>query len=445
MRFLAQFNHEKKTMTAAMRPASSPHYWKQIIAPQIKSALEVGYCFKWVKQLNINPKIRNGLLFGDQLSDLLEDKEIESDPPNDKTQSSRQSFRPIFDTDKSNHSQFTENNRKVKARAKSDLELKKTVQKINQDQSNSSKDKKTKLKLVHKQQKTASVTCLQQWLDSAGKLNKTSPKLDSNRSLPIKKISESLVRAIKPKQKNLTMPTLIKNKTHLENWQQQIDQQIKQSINKQKSKDIATKNKKPSFTRELQYDKKSAWKQHLSCNNDHTKRVPTNLLNQIQNKTSDLFQFKSPDLVPKTSLVNKELEAIINNKKLQTNLAEQQTNKTPKIHHPKAQNKLKKERTHSHENIVQDKLYSDSKQVAINQLNAKKENSKADQPKNDSPEFPPIRNHIIDDLQPSGKRTALKSESNFEPKTSLNIDEYELAETLKRIIDEQARRQGINV
>lgn len=62
----------------------------------------------------------------------------------------------------------------------------------------------------------------------------------------------------------------------------------------------------------------------------------------------------------------------------------------------------------------------------------------------ESPEFPPLPKIINDELRPSGKRTPLKSE-NSAVQAINGLDEEELADALKRILDDQARRHGIKL
>ena len=63
----------------------------------------------------------------------------------------------------------------------------------------------------------------------------------------------------------------------------------------------------------------------------------------------------------------------------------------------------------------------------------------------EKPEFPPVLKMINEQLQKSGKRTALKSESQFIAEHQHELNDEQLAESFKRILDEQARRHGINV
>lgn len=60
------------------------------------------------------------------------------------------------------------------------------------------------------------------------------------------------------------------------------------------------------------------------------------------------------------------------------------------------------------------------------------------------PEFPPVAKVINEELQRSGLRTGLKSENNS-PTAAAAVDDEDLAEALKRILDEQARQHGISV
>ena len=65
------------------------------------------------------------------------------------------------------------------------------------------------------------------------------------------------------------------------------------------------------------------------------------------------------------------------------------------------------------------------------------------------PEFPPVSKMINEQLQLqlqlSGKHTALKHETQLFAPHEHDMDDEKLAEALKRIIDQQARRHGINV
>lgn len=462
MSFLAQFNDERRTMADALLSASSPHRWKQIIAPRIKAALEVGYCFKWIKQLEINPGIHSGLLIGSTLNDLLSDNEGKDKSAVDleKPMSQPAQFHPVFDALKSRKNKSVEThvrkktelftNSETKDFSRSDCDVKTDPETIQSDQ----------IRQVYTQQKTASVTSLQQWTNDASEQGKKVVK-GNDKKLPLagENSPRAPVKSINKKQNKYPAPQVLGKNKHQVRWHRQINRQIIKVLGCMNPKETGFKNKNASVLTNLTESDMSVWDRQLCQDSESSKRISIETLSAMQKPIYGEIQYESTTVERHFSNRKNEIETLsISERNIDTSSSsarnkelslQQQLLNKEKSRQQIQNNSLsipKAEETSPATNYERAKLKPIANKSANNQVeDAKKQETERYFPATETPEFPPVRKNIIEELQPSGKRTALKSEAKNATQMPIYLDEDELAETLKRIIDEQARRQGINV
>ncbi len=455
MSLLTQFKDERRHISNALRGASSPHSWRQMIAPQVKSAMEIGYCFNWIKQVEIEPRLHSSLLVGECLSNMFCENEIEGDSQNitEKTSNLAAIKHPIFEAIKPGKEVFvaSTSTKKKALFAGNKTETQASLTKGRKSTSKSNRVKNRQISQIYSQQKTVTVSCLNQWVNDRDqkliKVNKEKAKepLSSQVKSPF-----SPVKLADKKQIRCLQPSLANKNHYRARWQQQINQRVEKILNCIQQKDWAAKSKqKTAFNETRTANKISTWEQQVCRENESSKRISTDLLRAID-KTQ---QKPSRDF---TVLKERHYSKRLNEPKT---LPEGESSSTwPSSSRPESNRQsLKNKQASNNSQLIVEQSQSTNKAELVTQkqkidrannqgVEDKNKKSRANEfPTIESPEFPPVKKHIIEELQASGKRTALKSETNKIEECGFELNEDELAETLKRIIDEQARRQGINV
>ena len=447
-----------KNIANAFQQASSPHNWQKFTALETRKIPEINYCLNWVKNFDIKPQLRQTTSFGPCLSQLLKNKQDDSDEQEQSRNHTKpMQHAPLSDNLSSENlkSQFSPgkktSNKKQNAVEANNLKCtsEKNQPKTEGKYSPEKNDKDKQIKQVLTQQKTATITHLKQCSDSSEK------KLASNQA-PSGKMQPTSkpVKLFKPKpdKKSCIGPQaekpLFKKTEEQALWRQKAVRNINKILNANKLDNLSKKqNASPVETPSI--ETKKLWQQTVVQNTTRLKTIPTQTLKSILESKGVNERLNRP--FSRTENSDSDSVSPSSSKDSKTHYNADSLNTEKKVATSESVTQTKPEKSKAETTIAtqSDAAKSSSQEKASLSDKTQKAGNKTEMLANvlpEMPEHPPVKKLINEELQASGKRTPLVSESNENALLKeLPIDEQQLAEALKRIIDEQARRQGINV
>jgi hypothetical protein len=235
--FLSEFNTQRREMENAFQAATSPHSWRQIIAPRVRAAMDVKYCYSWIDQVNLEPEIQSRTGVGEYLSQMFANT-----PDNETTKETKSVARrpatqlPIFEAIRSRQAAAEDSE---KANRKPSDQTEQNTQKSGKGHFSSqgfSRKQCASVKQVYAQGQTAPKECLNRWIDDPTQKPIESTKCQSPVTPVVRQYtSPSKINQSKGKVKKQcrTIVPLADFQQHgRKQWQQALEQKVKQSVEK---------------------------------------------------------------------------------------------------------------------------------------------------------------------------------------------------------------------
>lgn len=410
-----ELGHAHKHMSQAMFCATSPQCWQRSMSQTLKSSYSAMYGYQWLKDIKIEPQLNHEPLLGKYLG-LVVDTSVD-DP---KEQASKPSFQrkpapPATDTaKKKTNPQQTWTNTSKKFASETSTNKEKTKSARSSQKSESKAERQ--LSQVMLQQKTAKVTFLRDWMQKSSSAEQViSPTLLSEPSYKNPRSDKQFVKtSTSDKSKTLTAQACDSSK-----WQQQIGRNIQKIINRVVPSNVSLLGRKK---RQLQRNSiiqnatntLPLWQQTLVIDNLNV-QASLDLLQCQFEQTEQLKKHSDSSNKGTAGFVDQIVKS-----KFQRSISPQDNAAPQQKQVVKPPSSL---------------ITNDKRPTTL--LCSEVEMAK--------PEFPPVSKMINEQLQVSGKHTALKHETQLFAPHEHDMDDEKLAEALKRIIDQQARRHGINV
>jgi hypothetical protein len=406
--------HSQKQMAHAMFCARSPQCWQRSMSHTLKSTYSALYGYQWLKDIKVKPQLNHQPLLGKCLDQILD---TSVDVPKEqlgKPAFQRKPAPPATETARgeTNHQQAWANTSEKVVSAPCT-----TKEKIESAQFSQKLESKAERQLnqVMLQQKTAKVTSLRDWMEKSRTSEQfISSALSSKPSYKDHKNARQLIKTSTSKaSKGFTAQACNSSK-----WQQQINNNIQKIINPvlPNKVSLVSRQKQQRIRHSIFQNQTNIlplWQQTLATDN-HSVRASLDTLQYQFVKNERLEKHRANSHKKTTGVVDQIIKSNMQRS------AEAQDNVAPQ---------LKRTVTPASSLTTSDTL--PTTQVCPEVGMAK-------------PEFPPVSKMINQQLQVS-RRTALTGESQLLTQHEHDLDDEKLAEALKRIIDQQARRHGINV
>lgn len=439
---LTDYHVSHKQITNSLEAAASPRVWQNTFSASVKKSFAVLHCYRWLKEYKTPaPSLQQTALLGDCLGQILSEPSDESTPARPAP-----TFKRAFDTGKENTKKADRGSFKSGSKVASKSEGRsvdnKKIKAVDAGPKTDAKKVK-QLSQILNQQKTASVTSLQEWTKRDGKDHKHS---NTPRNIKALRKNTNPIASIKKNDHKAQSKILTKLPNSSKAWQQHITNCVRnvvgqtQNLNDPKNKLGGNSSIIGEISKTALWQKTllSVGRQNSICTQDLQDLISAN---PATSGVATLLKQKTI-LQEKASLPLSEFShhsSLLSDFPLQNELKKN------------LQQKSTKASNHSHNESnfgeVAQNPQAECLRSADTLQNTRSTSSKQEflSKTPDIPEFPPLSKMINKQLQASGKRTALKSESQLLPEHEHVLDDEQLAEALKRIIDQQARRHGINV
>ncbi|WP_157828050.1 hypothetical protein [Paraglaciecola sp. MB-3u-78] len=380
----------------------------------LKSSYSVLYGYQWLKDIKVESQLNHEPLLGKYLSEILDvsvddliqeagKANLQRKPAPSATETVQTKINPhqTWANASKKHASDTTTKSATKSAKFSEISQSKADRQLHQ---------------VMLQQKAAKVTSLRDWMQKSAASEKViSPALvNKSPHKNQKKLRQVVKGKTSNSSKNLTALACNSSK-----WQQQINSNIQRIINQVLTNNVSLSSRqkqqlKQNVAIQNETNTLPLWQQKIATGNHKV---------QASLETLQYPLLKNEQLVKHSDKSNKTATAFVEQlaKSNRQRSARSQDNPAPQLKQTvKPALSLKT---------------SDAKPTTL--VRPEVEMAK--------PEFPPVSKMINQQLQVSGKRTALMRESQLLTQHEHDLDDEKLAEALKRIIDQQARRHGINV